>query len=103
MGLIKSAEQILAGKPRPVDFPARKPGPGRPPLYVGCTAGKCPKAHHGQGLCAEHLRRRNRWGDELHEYVPAGPHRCGCPIHRPLWDPNWRERKGGDPHQQDAA
>jgi hypothetical protein len=72
--MIKTAAQILAELPQSRG--------GRPPLNRRCELPECDDTHHGQGLCKEHLRRKDRWGDPLHVYVPAGRARCACPIHK---------------------
>ena len=93
MALIKTAAQILGGKPRPVDVTAqaiaaglvkRTPGPGRPKGNRKCerVAG-CTNPHRGKGLCQKHLDAERRWGNPLHVYVPARwGEQCGCPQHR---------------------
>jgi hypothetical protein len=90
MGLIKTAEQILGGRPRPIDVTAAMIGKtvkgrgGRPALNRKCErVPGCTRPHRGHGLCTKHLHVENRWGDPLHVYVPKRPwERCGCPLHR---------------------
>lgn len=85
--MIKSAAQILAGQPRPVDVTYRlnrKGIGGRPPLHRECQLPDCDKPHWGNGFCRPHGRAFNRYGDPYGSYVR--PKKCTCvtcPVHIP--------------------
>lgn len=89
VGLIKTAEQILAGRPRPVD--RLEPGPGkgkggRPPLHKGCGLAYkgCDKPHWGHGYCRPHGRAFVLYGDPEGRYVRKPKCLCQqCPVHQP--------------------
>lgn len=89
MGLIKTAEQILAGRARPVDLiPAGGPGSrkgigGRRPLGRLCDTPGCGKKHRSNGLCEGCKYRLNRWGSATHVYVRGPGNDCLCPVHKP--------------------
>ncbi len=82
MGLIKTAEQILQGRARPVDQVSRKGVGGRPPLHRKCSLPDCDKPHWGHGYCRPHGRAFNRYGDPYGTY--QRPLKCTCvkcPVH----------------------
>lgn len=85
MALIKTAEQILAGRPRPVDTPEK--GRGGRPLKYGhptCKLEGCNRKHWGHGYCRNHGRKFILYGDPL--WVIDQSVRCicdRCPVHAP--------------------
>lgn len=83
MGLIKTAAEILAGRPRPDDFPSRKGVGGRPPLGRLCTTPGCGKKHRALGLCESCRYRVERWGSATHVYKRGPDNLCHCPDHKP--------------------
>lgn len=101
MGLIKTAEQILQGRPRPVD--RLEPGPGknkggRPPLNRPCDLAYkgCDRPHQGNGYCRPHNRRFLLYGDPEHVY--RRPKKClctRCPVHAPEQVPYRKKTKHG--------
>jgi hypothetical protein len=82
--VIKTAEQILQGRPRPVDrVTSGGPGKGgRPRLNRLCGLPDCGQPHWGHGFCRPHGRKFVLYGDPLHLY--RRPSKClceRCPIH----------------------
>lgn len=84
MGLIKSASEILGGRPQPVDRDPRdrKGVGGRPPLHRKCSLPDCTRPHWGNGFCNPHNRAFMNWGDPLHVYKRGRRgEKCGCAAH----------------------
>lgn len=92
VGLIKTADQILGGRPRPVDpIPSgsRKGVGGRPRLNRKCSLPDCstgqdgaPGAHWGHGYCRPHGRAFTLYGDPYHQYRRPAKCLCiRCPVH----------------------
>lgn len=84
--MIKTAAQILQGRPRPVDdhLKSRKGVGGRPPLHRKCKLDDCDRPHWGHGYCRPHGRAFNAYGDPYGTYTR--PKRCTCvtcPVHTP--------------------
>lgn len=83
MGLVKTADQILQGRPRPVDGPGKRKG-----VKLGRRCEKVPgciKKHWGHGFCRPHGRKWLKWGDPLHK-GRGKPPKCvcvRCPVHAP--------------------
>lgn len=75
MALIKTAAQILQGRPRPVDvignsaaMGGRGGRGGRPPMHRECTLPDCTDKHHSNGYCQNHWHRWFRWGNPYHVF-----------------------------------
>jgi hypothetical protein len=89
VGLIKTADQILQGRPRPTDRiePGSLKGKGgRPPLHRGCKLKPkgCDRPHWGHGYCRPHGRAYLLYGDAEARY--KRPPKClcqQCPVHAP--------------------
>lgn len=84
MGLIKTADQILKGRPRPVEAYVKKGG--RPPLHRKCGLAHkgCQKPHWGHGYCRPHGRAFLLYGDPEARYVRRPKCLCvQCPVHAP--------------------
>lgn len=84
MALIKTADQILGGRPRPTDERINKGG--RPPLNRGCDLAYkgCDRPHWGHGYCRPHGRAFVLYGDPEARY--KRPPKClcqQCPVHQP--------------------
>lgn len=85
--MIKTAAQILQGRPRPVDLGSSRKGVGgRPPLHRECTLPECSKPHHGDGYCKGHWWANDKWGDPRHVYKRGRQGElCGCSRHSGVW------------------
>lgn len=87
VGLIKTAEQILQGRPRPVDYVIGKHNKGgRPRLDRPCKLlfKGCERPHWGHGYCRVHGRKFVLYGHP--EATARTPLRClclQCPVHQP--------------------
>ena len=84
MGLIKTAEQILRGRPRPVDPESNKGGRPRLNRPCGLAHKGCEKPHWAHGYCRPHGRAFMLYGDPEATY--RRPARClcaQCPVHAP--------------------
>lgn len=84
MGLIKTADQILQGRPRPVDVIGNSAAMGgrgrggRPAMYRECTLPDCEVKHHANGYCQGHWHRWARWGSPYHVFKRAGARGSDC-------------------------